>query len=70
MILRIIVIYLAVGFILNLAFIIWEKATHQEQRPETYLEVLVMALMFLVGVPFWPVVWWVRIQDWRGKREE
>lgn len=67
MILRIVCIYLAVGFILNFALVVWEKARKPEQRPDTLLEVLVMAGMFIVGIPLWPIGWWVRIQDGIGK---
>jgi len=57
------------GFILNFAFIIWEKWRIPEQRPQSLLEVFVMSLMFLVGVPLWPVAWWVRIQDVVKRKE-
>ena len=70
MILKIIYIYLAVGFILNFSFIVWDKARKPEQRPETYLEVLVMVVMFILGIPLWPFAWRSRIADcWRKPGE-
>jgi hypothetical protein len=61
--------YLLLGFVLNFTYLVWEKWTKPEQRPDDIYQVLVMAGMFLVGVPLWPIVWYVRVKDWRRRKD-
>jgi hypothetical protein len=56
------------GFVLNFIYVVWEKWTKPEQRPDTFLEVFVMIIFFIVGILIWPLAWGVRISDWSKKK--
>jgi len=59
--------YLILGFVLNFSYIVWVKWSKPEQRPDTFLEVFVMAALFAVGLIIWPVAWWSRLERWINK---
>lgn len=54
--------YVSIGFFHNFYWLVKTKMKDPTQQPQTIMEVLGMTLMFIIGLPFWPLFMLIQLR--------